>query len=412
VEPDLSLINDPRIINTNVHKVGVYRVGDREYFNKLEAFQDSIKSGQELTWHIFEKELAAVDLTKEPEEDIFELYAQRARQLRNDYDYLVLHFSGGDDSGNIAQTFIRAGLKIDQLFIRYHAGSVNTARSEFEKQNVATDMECLEPHNLALPVAKYIKGNYWPDVEITFADTTDTLLKMIESDPKWFEKRHTASIDPFALPRTDYDLLHRPWRVMTEKGKRVGHIIGKEKPGVFRDEIGYFMRYGETNHQDHVLPRALEPGLPQWVELFYWDPTTIKMQLKQAHMIRKARQAGDPILAQSEELCFSRIHEDVLGKILYGPRFLPRPYHGLKSIKDVPGMHLTNSTPWKPCSDWSVRDRNTEFFKNWTRGIFELYKTVKPLYAHSMSFWHSGFPTLSSPKHYIWYHTEEELESD
>jgi hypothetical protein len=34
------------------------------------------------------------------------------------------------------------------------------------------------------------------------------------------------------------------------------------------------------------------------------------------------------------------------------------------------------------------------------------------LYAHSMSFWHSGFPTLSSPKHYIWYHTEEELESD
>ena len=408
----MSKMIDPRIVNTNVHKVGVYRVGNREYFNKLEAFQDSIRSGQEVTWHIFEEELAATDLTKEPNEDIMFLYMKRARQLRNDYDHLVLHFSGGDDSVNIVQTFIQAGIKIDQLFIRYHAGSVTKARSEFEKMNITTDMEALEPFNLAPIVAKEIKDNYWPDIEVTVCDLTDPLLKMVSEDPDWYEKRNSASIDPVAIVRSDYDLIHPPWRTMAEKGKRIAHILGKEKPFVSQDEKGFFMQYGDTNHQDHVLPRMTEVGLPQYVELFYWDPSTIQMQLKQAHMIRRAWQAGDPILTRTEELKSGRAHEDAMARVIYGRRFLSKPFQSLKSIKDVPGMTLTNSTPWKPCSDWSLRDKSSVFFKNWTRGIFELYKTVKPLYAHSMSFWHSGFPTLSSPKHYIWYHTEEELESD
>ena len=404
-------IIDPRIANTNVHKVGVYRVGDREYFNKLEAFQDSIRSGQEVTWHIFEEELAATDLTKEPDEDIHALYIKRAQQLRNDYDHLVLHFSGGDDSTNIVQTFIRAGIKIDQIFIRYHAGSVKTARSEFEKRNVEIDTECLEPFNLAAVVAKEIKDYHWPDVEVTMCDLTDPLLKMISDDPNWYEKRHSASIDPAAFLRSDYDLMHPPWRTMAEKGKRIAHILGKEKPFVSRDEKGFYMQYNDTNHQDHVIPRMTEVGLPQYVELFYWDPSTIQMQLKQAHMLRRAWQEGDPILTRTEELKSGRAHEDAMARILYGYRFLSRPMQTLK-IKDVPGLTLTNSTPWKVVSDWSLRDKSSIFFKNWSRGTFELYKTVKPLYTHSMSFWHSGFPTLSSPKHYIWYHNEEESGND
>ena len=97
-------IIDPRIANTNVHKVGVYRVGDREYFNKLEAFQDSIRSGQEVTWHIFEEELAATDLTKEPDEDIHALYIKRAQQLRND-----LHKSWHKDRSDIHKISCRVG---------------------------------------------------------------------------------------------------------------------------------------------------------------------------------------------------------------------------------------------------------------------------------------------------------------
>jgi hypothetical protein len=59
---------------------------------------------------VFEKE----DWTEEPTEDIYELYAQRAIQLRKDYDYLVLMYSGGIDSHVMLKTFLENSIQIEK----------------------------------------------------------------------------------------------------------------------------------------------------------------------------------------------------------------------------------------------------------------------------------------------------------
>jgi len=46
------------------------------------------------------------------------LYALRARQLREKYDYLVLYFSGGADSTNILKTFIDNNIFLDEIVMQ------------------------------------------------------------------------------------------------------------------------------------------------------------------------------------------------------------------------------------------------------------------------------------------------------
>ena len=55
--------------------------------------------------------------------DIDELYRQRAHQLRDKYDYVVLWFSGGADSNNVLNSFIDNDIKIDEVvsMINYSA---------------------------------------------------------------------------------------------------------------------------------------------------------------------------------------------------------------------------------------------------------------------------------------------------
>ena len=51
----------------------------------------------------------------EPEASLDQLYDARARQLREKYDYVVLSYSGGSDTHNILESFIRQGLHIDEI---------------------------------------------------------------------------------------------------------------------------------------------------------------------------------------------------------------------------------------------------------------------------------------------------------
>lgn len=78
--------------NTNIFELGVYRVGEQSFHNKIEAFALSNRTGVPVTWHMFEDEIAAFDITQEPKETLTELYSERARQIRQDYDWIAIYF--------------------------------------------------------------------------------------------------------------------------------------------------------------------------------------------------------------------------------------------------------------------------------------------------------------------------------
>jgi hypothetical protein len=79
-------------------KLGVYRVGDLKFYSKLQAIEMSTKTGIHLHWDFNEAVFDSYDWTVEPKDSLVELYRQRAQQLRNKYDYIILAYSGGADS--------------------------------------------------------------------------------------------------------------------------------------------------------------------------------------------------------------------------------------------------------------------------------------------------------------------------
>lgn len=109
--------------------LGYYQVGNMKFYSKLEAIEMQEKTGIHLHWNFNEDVFSSYDWKTEPSAPILELYRQRAQQLRDKYDYIILNFSGGADSTTILESFVNNDIKIDELVsqINYDANGDKNA---------------------------------------------------------------------------------------------------------------------------------------------------------------------------------------------------------------------------------------------------------------------------------------------
>jgi hypothetical protein len=63
-----------------------------------------------------------IDWSKEPKETFKELCRQRAQQIRDTNDYVILYFSGGSDSTTVLNAFVDNGIFIDEVVTSYFEG--------------------------------------------------------------------------------------------------------------------------------------------------------------------------------------------------------------------------------------------------------------------------------------------------
>ena len=99
----------------NHKELGYYTCDSKVFSSKIHACIHSTQTKKPLTWHFNDEVFDNYPWHIEPEETIDELYFRRARQLREKYDYICLAFSGGGDSNNILEAFLRQGLFIDEV---------------------------------------------------------------------------------------------------------------------------------------------------------------------------------------------------------------------------------------------------------------------------------------------------------
>ena len=98
------LIN--QTITLSPDKFGYYKVGDFKTYSKIEAIEISNKLKTPSQWYFNENVYSKINWLEEPSVDLWELYKQRARQIRENYDYVVLWYSGGSDSHNMLNAWI------------------------------------------------------------------------------------------------------------------------------------------------------------------------------------------------------------------------------------------------------------------------------------------------------------------
>ena len=121
-------------MNSLKDRLGYYLVGWKKFHNKTLALLESKKTGYDLVWVFNNDVYGKIDWTIPIHDSLENLYKKRAQQLRDQYDYLVLYFSGGADSLNILHSFINNNIFLDEIVMQVPEPAMSTFNEE-DKSN-------------------------------------------------------------------------------------------------------------------------------------------------------------------------------------------------------------------------------------------------------------------------------------
>lgn len=266
----------------NKDRYGFYTVGSRKTYSKLEAIDHSHATGQTMEWHFNRAVYSSFDWQTEPDASLDSLYEARARQLREQYDYLVLWYSGGADSHNILMAFVRAGIYIDEI-AQYHQLAAHGG-----DQHSWTNREVFET---SAPITQRLIAS-----NPIYSTTRHRMVDMTEYQTEmFFDRSNTwdyfykinSYFSPNCLSRYRFREKISDWKRIIDSGQRLCFVFGVEKPIVTKDSQGYWVHFRDG--QDHGVTAWAQiqnrPG--DFDEFFYWAPDMPQLPAKQAHVIRR-----------------------------------------------------------------------------------------------------------------------------
>jgi hypothetical protein len=233
---------------------------------------------------------------QQPEASLDDLYRQRAQELRDQYDHLVLMYSGGIDSHNILETFLRNQIHLDEV-CSFTATDVAPADHLFNRETV----------RVAIPRLQ----------EIAHQVGTTRVLEVGQMIMKQFTDPHHAAnfiyysngiMNPWMLATRSSNILKdthfQHLRDLVDQGKRVGFVWGMDKPGMICYQ-GEYQTYMSDLSLDRLLTdefRERYLGNQKYIypdESFYIRTDDPVIQRAQTHALM---QHLESIPADSDEL--------------------------------------------------------------------------------------------------------------
>ena len=359
--------------NYDSSSAGHYVVNNVGYNSKISAILAAEKINSDIKFDFYDSIYSKFDWTTEPAETLEQLYCRRALELRAEYDYLVLHFSGGSDSNNILDTFIKNRIPLDEVLIRGPMASVDTN----DNNTTAGNMYAEILFN-AYPIANYVKNTYMPNLKIRVVDHSEYVID-IYSDMKKTENGFNpdtigmGAIGPNLAAGRDYDRWIPEYAGIAERGKRIGHIFGTEKPNMFVDHGEFKLHFLDKALQHIHTNRATDIDLPVYKESFYCAASTASVIIKQAHAIKNYFKNNNLDSTRLNTAIRNRAYHDFIAKIIYPPRICPLLFTTEKVMGNVVIM------PWER---YFIKDVNAAHYINWKNNIDQLDKIVPDKYKH------------------------------
>lgn len=264
------------------NKFGYYQVGEKFCtYSWAEALEEQQRTGQKLDWIFNDHFFSLIDWTQEPTETLEQLYAERARQLREKYDYIVLEFSGGSDSHNVLNAFIQNNIHLDEVLTVHSHDISNVSRNS--RVDLSTEI-----FNAAIPEAQQLlelaPNTVYRVVDLS-NDIKQTLLDIKNTSLKFdIIYKYNGYFGPFAIAHAEFKENFPHYKNLIDQGKRVCFLYGVDKPNL--SYVNKQWSFCFNNTFDTYAPVMYQQSLMS-TEVFYWAPEAWKIIAKQAHSIRR-----------------------------------------------------------------------------------------------------------------------------
>ena len=237
---------------------GYYSVDNIIYTHKLHALLAGTKTGKQVFWH-WHNEYNAVDWTHDSVTTVQEIYKQRALQLRNKYEWIIVSFSGGSDSWTVLNSFLANNIHVDEIFCRWPFRATEKLfvpnQTDTRTENILSEWEFS-----VKPVLEQIRKIH-PQIKITIHDWSDQVVTTEFSDDYWLETQD--HLNPgFGMK---FNAMGDNERTLIDLGKKTCIVFGIDKPQIWVEHNKVYCYFLDILANTRA---ADEPG--RTVELFYW----------------------------------------------------------------------------------------------------------------------------------------------
>jgi hypothetical protein len=264
---------------------GFYKVKDQLFTKKIDAFLEANKTLSDVSWVYNDSILENLDWYTEPQQGLTELYRQRAQQIRDQYDYVILMVSGGGDSTNMLYSFLENGIHVDEVIASAPISGLKNFNVDENNKSAANQIA--ETFLAQMPLLKTV-AERWPNIKITINDYFETITKF-QTD-EWIFKG-SSWMHPSAARHDLSNLQHI--RHLGESGKKVAKVYGVDKPMIARGTSGNLYNCifdGSIQVPNHQTTNenfsTIEPIL------FYITPDMPELMIKQCHVLAKWMYSG------------------------------------------------------------------------------------------------------------------------
>lgn len=378
-------------ISNKQNQFGFYQVGDYCSYSRNEAYEHA-KGGQKVAWNFNQEVYSSFDWLHEPPESLEELYRQHAQRLREKYDYLVLWFSGGADSGNILNTFLNFNIRIDEVvsYVNYDATG-----DKFNFLNA-------EIYNVAVPWIESAQVKQ-PWLKHRILDLSQIIMNSFSGKEDKFDWIYNVNSyqNPNALARRDIKTKVPDWMNMVDQGLRVGFIHGIDKPKVTGLNGDFYFRF--VNMVDTAVSPLVQKLNRDWEhdELFYWSPEAPLIPIKQSHVVKRflksANNTTPGVTTESNGLTSFTYQGQILWLTLNTVNQLIYPWW-----QSMPFQFKTTSTFFTPRDAWFFKLPDSDIAKySWRVGLDHLWRSTPDEYKKHPKVMSQGFFRDMSPPYYL-----------
>lgn len=374
-------------ISPNNDRFGFYKVDNFKTYSKLEAIEHSGKTHKPIEWDFNNSVFDKINWTQEPPGSLDFWYRERAQQIRDQYDYIVLWYSGGADSHNVLMSFVKNNIFIDEIAQYHNLGGDRGNKQTFLNEEVfVTSGPVTQDLIQNNPTYKHTKHR--------LVDLTDIQTDLFKKDNKWDYFYHVGMhLSPNALARSYLREKLPDYQNLIAQGKKICFVYGSEKPMVEKQGDQWYVVFQDcldnaVSSRTQMLNRDWEHN-----ELFYWSPDLPQLVAKQAHIVKRFLSQLSPASVDDRYVAsHDRLYDD------YGRKSINVWYADVvinqKKYQLLPdGLHQLIYPFWDPTSIVSPKPpslayspRDTWMFDSiapdlgqryYNHGLLQLRQTVK-----------------------------------